>query len=79
MSELTTLSLDSPAVREAVDRVISLTKSKYPGHVTLESFALLALEFYRRQHGRLDASSAALLLKPSVSPLSSSLGLTTRL
>jgi hypothetical protein len=78
-SALTTLSLDSSVVSEAVEQVVSLSESKYPGYRTPPNFALLALEMCRRQHGRLDVPSAVLRLRPAASPLSSSLGLATRL
>jgi hypothetical protein len=78
-SSFTLLNLDLPPVLEAVQQVITRVGARHPGCLIPESFAILALELGRRQHGRLDVPSAVLRLKPPASPLSSSLGLITRL
>ena len=78
-SSFTPLNLNLPPVLEAVQQVAARVGARHPGYLIPDSFILLALELGRRQHGRLDVPSAVLRLKPPASPLSSSLGLITRL
>ena len=78
-SSFTPLNLDLPSVLEAVQQVATRVGARHPGYLIPDSFILLALELGRRQHGRLDVPSAVFRLKPPASPLSSSLGLITRL
>jgi len=76
---LTTMDPHDPTVRAAVSEVMRRSQTTHPGHQSLPTLALMALELGRRTHGRLDAEQASLLLRPHGPVVPSSLGLTTRL